>query len=118
MRDVEDRIRAAGELDLARETEAQGTDAKAEALLELVYKLQQEENDPALKVLIFTEFAETARYIRAELDKATQLAEIRTRLEQSAGRSLRMSSAESEAFVRAEVTKWTGLMKQAGIVPE
>jgi hypothetical protein len=27
-------------------------------------------------------------------------------------------SAESEAFVKAEVTKWTGLMKQAGIVPE
>jgi hypothetical protein len=33
-------------LTLARETEAQGTDAKAEALLELIYKLQQEENDP------------------------------------------------------------------------
>jgi hypothetical protein len=29
-----------------------------------------------------------------------------------------MSSAESEAFVKAEVSKWTGLMKQAGIVPE
>jgi tripartite-type tricarboxylate transporter receptor subunit TctC len=56
--------------------------------------------------------------LRAELDKATQLAEIRTRLEQNAGRSLRMSSAESEAFVKAEVSKWTGLMKQAGIVPE
>lgn len=46
-------------LDLARETEAFGTDAKAEALLELIYKLQQEENDPALKVLIFTEFVST-----------------------------------------------------------
>ena len=46
-------------LNLARETEAAGTDAKAEALLELVYKLQQEENDPALKVLIFTEFVPT-----------------------------------------------------------
>ena len=46
-------------LTLARETEAQGTDAKAEALLELVYKLQQEENDPAMKVLIFTEFIPT-----------------------------------------------------------
>jgi hypothetical protein len=43
-------------LDLARETEARGTDAKAEALLELIYKLQQEENDPELKVLVFTEF--------------------------------------------------------------
>lgn len=46
-------------LDLARETEAAGTDAKAEALLELIYKLQQEENDSSLKVLIFTEFVPT-----------------------------------------------------------
>lgn len=46
-------------LELARATESQGTDAKAEALLELIYKLQQEENDPALKVLVFTEFVST-----------------------------------------------------------
>ena len=46
-------------LELARSTEAQGTDAKAEALLELIYKLQQEENDPEMKVLIFTEFVPT-----------------------------------------------------------
>lgn len=46
-------------LELARETEAAGTDAKAEALLELLYKLQQEEGDPELKVLIFTEFVPT-----------------------------------------------------------
>ena len=46
-------------LELARETEAAGTDAKAEALLELIYRLQQEEGDPALKVLIFTEFVPT-----------------------------------------------------------
>src|SRR3546814_12023208 len=36
-------------LELARATESQGTDAKAEALLELIYKLQTEENEPALK---------------------------------------------------------------------
>jgi hypothetical protein len=35
-------------LDLARETEAAGTDAKAEALLELIYGLQQEESDPTV----------------------------------------------------------------------
>lgn len=46
-------------LELARSTEAKGTDAKAEALLELIYKLQQEENDPDLKVLVFTEFVPT-----------------------------------------------------------
>ena len=46
-------------LNLARETEHQGTDAKAEALLDLVYRLQQEENDSRLKVLVFTEFVPT-----------------------------------------------------------
>ena len=46
-------------LTLARSTEAAGTDAKAEALLELIYKLQQEEADPALKVLVFTAFVPT-----------------------------------------------------------
>lgn len=55
-------------LNLARETEAQGTDAKAEALLELVYKLQQEENDPALKVLIFTEFVPTQAMLTSFLE--------------------------------------------------
>jgi superfamily II DNA or RNA helicase len=46
-------------LELARATESQATDAKAEALLELIYKLQQEESNPELKVLIFTEFVPT-----------------------------------------------------------
>jgi superfamily II DNA or RNA helicase len=55
-------------LTLARETEAQGTDAKAEALLELIYKLQQEENDPALKVLIFTEFVPTQAMLAGFLE--------------------------------------------------
>ena len=55
-------------LDLARETEASGTDAKAEALVELVYKLQQEENDPALKVLIFTEFVPTQAMLAAFME--------------------------------------------------
>lgn len=45
-------------LDLARQAE-QHVDAKAEALLELIYRLQQEENDPSLKVLVFTEFVAT-----------------------------------------------------------
>ena len=44
---------------LARDTEAQGTDAKAEALLEQIYKVQQAENDPEIKVLVFTEFVPT-----------------------------------------------------------
>ena len=55
-------------LTLARETEAAGTDAKAEALLELIYKLQQEENDPALKVLVFTEFVATQAMLAGFLE--------------------------------------------------
>lgn len=43
----------------AKRTEAAAADAKAEALLEWLYKLQQEEGDPDLKVLIFTEFVPT-----------------------------------------------------------
>jgi SNF2 family DNA or RNA helicase len=50
-------------LDLARETEAAGTDAKAEALLELIYGLQQEESDLTIKVLVFTEFVPTQRML-------------------------------------------------------
>ncbi len=55
-------------LDLARETEAAGTDAKAEALLELIYRLQQEESDPELKVLVFTEFIPTQQMLAAYLE--------------------------------------------------
>ena len=46
-------------LELARNIEANGNDAKAEALLSSIYRLQQEEADPNLKVLIFTEFVST-----------------------------------------------------------
>lgn len=55
-------------LKLARETEAQGTDVKAEALLELIYRLQQDENEPALKVLVFTEFVPTQTMLAAFLE--------------------------------------------------
>lgn len=46
-------------LEAAQRTEAGGPDAKAEALLEWIYRLQQEETDPDLKLLIFTEFVPT-----------------------------------------------------------
>jgi superfamily II DNA or RNA helicase len=39
--------------------EQQGPDAKAEALLDWIYRLQAEEGDPDLKVLVFTEFVPT-----------------------------------------------------------
>ena len=51
-------------LDAARGTEAAGPDAKAEALLDWIYRLQQEESDPDLKVLVFTEFVPTQEMLR------------------------------------------------------
>ncbi len=46
-------------LETARRCEQQGPDVKAEALLDWIYKIQQEESAPDLKVLIFTEFVPT-----------------------------------------------------------
>ncbi len=46
-------------LDLAKDCESQSYDAKAEALVSWIYRLQADEGDPDLKVLIFTEFVPT-----------------------------------------------------------
>jgi len=54
-------------LEAARRIEASGPDAKAEALLDWVYKLQQEEGDSELKVLVFTEFVPTQEMLRGFL---------------------------------------------------
>jgi superfamily II DNA or RNA helicase len=48
-------------LDLAERCVQQGIDAKADALLEWITRLQREENDPHLKVLVFTEFVPTQK---------------------------------------------------------
>lgn len=46
-------------LKAARQCEQAGSDAKAEALLDWIYRLQAEEGDPDLKMLVFTEFVPT-----------------------------------------------------------
>ena len=46
-------------LEVAKRCERLGPDAKAEALLDWIYRLQAEEGDPDLKVLVFTEFIPT-----------------------------------------------------------
>ena len=51
-------------LEAAARCEQQGPDAKAEALLDWIYRLQAEEGDPALKVLVFTEFVPTQEMLR------------------------------------------------------
>lgn len=50
-------------LELAERCIAQETDAKAEALLSWIYRLQQLEQDPQLKVLVFTEFVPTQQML-------------------------------------------------------
>jgi hypothetical protein len=55
-------------LEAALRCEQAGPDAKAEALIEWVYKLQAEENEPDLKVLIFTEFVPTQQMLKEFLE--------------------------------------------------
>ena len=55
-------------LDAALRCEQAGPDAKAEALIEWMYKLQAEENEPDLKVLIFTEFVPTQQMLKEFLE--------------------------------------------------
>ncbi|MFC1584566.1 DEAD/DEAH box helicase [Fibrobacterota bacterium] len=56
-------------LELAKRCSAASQDAKAEYLLGLIYKLQQEEKDPDLKILVFTEFVPTQEMLRAFLSE-------------------------------------------------
>jgi SNF2 family DNA or RNA helicase len=51
-------------LEAAARCEQTGPDAKAEALLDWLYRLQSEERDPELKALVFTEFVPTQEMLR------------------------------------------------------
>ena len=55
-------------LDAAVRCEQAGPDAKAEALINWIYDLQAEENEPDLKVLIFTEFVPTQQMLKEFLE--------------------------------------------------
>ena len=56
-------------LEAAARCEQIGPDAKAEALLDWLYRLQSEEGDPELKVLVFTEFVPTQEMLRRFLSE-------------------------------------------------
>jgi SNF2 family DNA or RNA helicase len=56
-------------LDLAHRCQAQGPDARAETLLDILYEHQREENNPDLKYLIFTEFVPTQNMLRDFLEQ-------------------------------------------------
>lgn len=55
-------------LDAAARCEQIGPDAKADALLNWLYRLQSEENDLELKALVFTEFVPTQEMLRQFLN--------------------------------------------------
>jgi len=57
-------------LDLARRTEAAGTDTKAVYLLDLLRGLQRDEGDPSAKLLVFTEFVATQDMLLGMLERA------------------------------------------------
>ena len=81
-------------LDAARMAEAEGPDPKAEALLEWIYRLQREEGDPELKVLVFTEFVPTQEMLREFL---TERGFSVTWINGSMGMEERLSAQESFA---------------------
>lgn len=56
-------------LSAARRCEAKGPDAKAETLLAEIQRLQREEGDPAVKVLVFTEFVPTQEMLVTFLEE-------------------------------------------------
>ncbi len=63
-------------LDLARECRQTGPDVKTEALLDLIFRLRQEEQSPDLKILIFTEFIPTQEMLHSFLQERGFTAEI------------------------------------------
>jgi tripartite-type tricarboxylate transporter receptor subunit TctC len=56
--------------------------------------------------------------LRAEMAKAMQSPEFIARFEKGGGRILRMPAAEADAFVRAEISKWSRLIREAGIAAD
>jgi SNF2 family DNA or RNA helicase len=57
-------------IDLARRVISEGPDAKARYLLDLVRRLQREESDPSLKLVVFTQFVATQDMLLDMLDRA------------------------------------------------
>lgn len=56
-------------LSAARRCEAAAPDPKAQALLDIITQLQQQEHDPSLKVLVFTEFVPTQQMLAEFLEE-------------------------------------------------
>ncbi len=53
--------------------------------------------------------------LRAELDRALAMPDLIARFEAGGGRAMRMAVAETDAFVRREIERWTRLVREAGV---
>jgi len=56
--------------------------------------------------------------LQTEMSKVVQAADVIKRFESGGGRMLRMSAAEADTFVKAEIKRWSGLIREAGITAE
>jgi len=56
--------------------------------------------------------------LRAEMEKVIQAPDVVARFEKGGGRILRMSPAEAAAYTKSQITKWSTLIRQAGITAE
>jgi len=59
--------------------------------------------------------AQALARLRTEVNKLSQSPDVLGRFEKGGGRMLHMSTQEAEAFVRAEVAKWSTMIREAGI---
>ena len=92
-------------LDLAQRCAVRGPDARADALLDILYECQRAENDPDLKALVFTEFVSTqemlSRFLEqhgfsvVSLNGSMDLEERRQVQQQFAGRSRVLVSTDA-----------------------
>ena len=53
--------------------------------------------------------------LRVEMDKVINAPDVVARFEKGGGRILRMSPGEADAYTKAEISKWSTLIRQAGI---
>jgi tripartite-type tricarboxylate transporter receptor subunit TctC len=53
--------------------------------------------------------------LRAEMEKMVNAPDVVARFEKGGGRVLRMSPAEADAYTKSEISKWSTLIRQAGI---
>ena len=58
------------------------------------------------------------RKLRAEIAKIVENPEVAARFEKATARIVRMGPEATDAYVKAEIAKWTQLVREAGITAE